>query len=126
VSRSSIVPQISNQFMGYCWMLDVRNIMVDQIGFQTSLKPQEKFKRPIMSYPLPVLDAWVVNTVWWIKRMIEMEQGGFYPQTFTSCMDFGKPCIFTPLCTQAPEARAIKMIQLYGTREETWDVGAAL
>lgn len=117
--------ELSNQFMGYCWMLDVRNIMINKIGFQTSLTPAEKFQRPVISYSLPVLESWVRNSVWWIKFLNDCEKTQSWPQNFTSC-DKYSGCIFSPVCLSPDESKAFKMKQLFNIAEEEWDVGARL
>ena len=115
---------ISNQFMGYCWMLNVRNLMVNKIGFQTSLKPHEKFSRPLMSYALPVIEAWVDNTVWWVKMLHYSMKTGHWPQNFTSC-DKYSGCIFRPICESTPDTRGFKSSELYKIGKK-WDVGKEL
>ena len=42
-SRRYPISDMNNQFLGYCWLLDSNYIMINRIGFQTTLKPQEKF-----------------------------------------------------------------------------------
>jgi hypothetical protein len=123
--RRGPVHDLSNQFIGYCWMLDVRNLMVNKIGFQTSLKNEEKFTRPLVSYPKPVIDAWVKNTIWWVKMLRFHEKTGTWPQNLTSC-DKYSGCIFQPVCISVPENRVFKINQLFQRSEKPWDIGAKL
>ena len=85
--RRGPVHPLSNQFIGYCWMLGVNNIMINKIGFQISLKPSEKFERPILSYPKDVIDWWVQNTIWWVKMLRFHRKQNVWPQNFTSWID---------------------------------------
>ena len=116
---------LNNQFMGYCWMLDVRNIMINRIGFQTTVAPKDKFVRPILSYSKPMLDNWVRNTIWWVKQLMRYEKEGVWPQNFTSC-DKYSGCIFIPVCSCAPENHNEKLISLFDIKETKWDIGASL
>lgn len=116
---------ISNQFMGYCWMMNVNNLMVNKIGFQKTVKPSEKFSRPIMSYPIGVIDNWRINAIYWVKEILRYEQINFWPQNFTSC-DKYSGCIFRPVCEGAPESRDHKIAQLFEISEQPWDVGRGL
>lgn len=115
---------ISNQFMGYCWMLGVCNLMVNKVGFQVTLKPNEKFTRPIMSYPPPVLENWRLNTIWWVKEILRHEHMGIWPQNFTSC-DKYSGCIYRQICEAPPEIRSMKARELFNIGE-SWDPGAKL
>src|ERR1044071_1803398 len=40
---------LSTQFIGYCYGLGMNNIVVNKIGFQKSLTPQQRFKRYTLS-----------------------------------------------------------------------------
>jgi hypothetical protein len=115
---------ISNQFMGYCWLLGVSNLMVNKVGFQKTLKNEEKFSRPIMSYPPPVIEAWVNNSVYWIMQGLQYKLTKFYPQNFTSC-DKYSGCVFRRVCEAPPETRNHTIRQIFEVGAK-WDVGRAL
>src|SRR5690348_9897278 len=57
-SRRTQTSALSNQFMGYCWMLGVNNIMINKIGFQKTLKPSERFTRVVLSYNKDIIEEW--------------------------------------------------------------------
>jgi len=106
-------------------MLGVHNIMVNKIGFQVTLKPREKFERPIISYPQTLIDAWVQNTIWWVKMMRFHTRQNVWPQNFTSC-DKYSGCVFQDVCYTVPEGRLYKIHSLFEEADEPWDVGAKL
>ena len=129
--RRGMVNELSNQFMGYCWMLNVCNLMVNKIGFQTSVKPKDKFERAILSYPRPVIEEWLDNSVKWILELRRCYQRGDWKKNFTSCDKYNSGtestmCVFRPVCLAPPEIRMAKANQLFNIRDENWDVGAKL
>lgn len=122
--RRGDVHDLSNQFIGYCWILNVRNLCVNKVGFQTTIKPADKFQRHNKSYPLTVIEGWVENSVWWIKQARIHELMGIWPNNYTSC-DKYSGCIYTPICVASPEVRDFKKRQLFQIGP-AWDVGAKL
>lgn len=123
-SRRSEPTSLSNQFIGYCFGLGLQNIVINKIGFQKTLKPQERFQR----FPLVVSKAriieWLTNTIWWVKKWDECHSEGYYPMDLTSC-DKYSGCIFKRICESDPEAREGKLDRDF-MRGATWDVAAVL
>lgn len=115
---------LSNQFMGYCWGLGVNNIMINKVGFQTTLKPEEKFQRHLLSYQNDQIEEWRENAIWWIKFADAMIQTGQYPANFTSC-DKYSGCIFKEVCSSDRATREWKLKTKFAGIK-TWDVGADL
>jgi hypothetical protein len=112
---------LSNQFKGYCWGLGAHNLIVNEIGFQKTVAPKDKFRRHTLSYSKSVLDEWQANTIWWIKKALDMIDIESYHQNFTSC-DKYSGCIFKAICMADPEVRKFKLQSLF--EEKKWDVGA--
>jgi PD-(D/E)XK nuclease superfamily len=125
-SRRGMTNEMSNQFMGYCWMLSTNNIMVNKIGLQKTVKPKDKFERPIISYAPSVIDAWINNSVWWIKHILDCEERGVWPQNLTSCDKYNSVCQFYDVCKSPTESREHTLSSLYDIRTAPWDVAAAL
>lgn len=125
-ARRSETRTLSNQFMSYCWMLGVQNIMINKIGFQKTLKPSERFQRPIISYDKSRIENWRQNTVKWIFDLRESYQKDEWKLNLTSC-DKYSGCIYIPICEQpTEELRRWKATALFKIEEEVWDVGAKL
>ena len=122
--RSSGAPDLSNQFKGYCWLLGVNDLRVNRVGFQTSLKPNEKFSRPIISYPNEIVEEWVKDTTYWAKMMIFYQDSGYYPHNLTSC-DKYNGCPYKEICISIPAARRYKLDRDF-VDVPIWDVGGVL
>jgi hypothetical protein len=112
---------MGNQFKGYCWALGVNTLLVNEIGFQKTLKPVEKFRRHTMTFSDNTIKEWRENSIWWIKHAIDLIDADKFPQNFTSCDKF-RGCLFKqPICMQDPEVRLYKIDQFFQSR--SWDVG---
>ena len=121
-SRRGKPEYLSNQFQGYCWLLGVNNIIINKIGFQKTLKDNEKFERHTLSYPPELIEEWRQNAIYWLKKYISDGERNFYPPNFTSC-DKYSGCIYEEVCRKTEEVREYKLSQLFQERPK-WDVGA--
>lgn len=117
-SRSKTPHPLNNQFLGYCWALEKRNVVKNEIGFQSSYGPKDRFKRFLMSYNEAIIEEWRENTIGWIQRFILSHHTGKYLRNFTSC-DKWSGCQFSELCYCAPDARQWKMDTRY-VKGEKW------
>lgn len=115
---------LSNQFMGYTKMFGMTHFLVNKIGFQKTLKPEERFQRQILNYTEAVLEAWIDNSVWWFKFLEECIRTDNFPQNFTSC-DKYNGCMFRPLCLTDPSVRQWKIERDY-IQGRSWDVAKIL
>jgi hypothetical protein len=90
---------LNNQFMGQCLMMDTRNIFINKIGFQKTLKPEDKFKRVSVSYSADRLIEWQSEILpYWCKQMVAWDRSGYMPPNFSNCdAKYGK-CAFIEVC----------------------------
>lgn len=103
-SRRQDPSSMSNQFIGYCYGLDVNHIIINTIGFQKSLKPKERFQRVILNVDDERIEEWRRNAVFHIKRWIKTMETGFFPMRYTACKG-NFVCQYIGLCEQAPSGR---------------------
>ena len=116
---------LSNQFIGYCWILGMNNIVIDKIGFQKTLKPVERFQRFILTIDDARIEEWKNNSIYWIKRWVdESLVGQYFPMNLTSCDKYGS-CIYSSICEGNPEGRAWKAERDYVVGQQ-WDVAKIL
>src|SRR5208337_3446675 len=115
---------LSNQFIGYCYGLGLNNIVVNKIGFQKTLTPQQRFNRFILTIDDARINEWIDNTVAWCALICESKESENWPMNLTSC-DKYSGCIYTRLCETDPESRLLKIERDFKV-EEPWDVAKEL
>lgn len=123
--RRSMPSSLSNQFIGYCWILGMNNIVIDKIGFQKTLKPVERFQRFILTIDDARIDEWKWNSINWIKRWVkESLMENYFSMNLTSCDKYGS-CIYSGICESGSEGRQWKMERDYVVGQQ-WDVAKIL
>lgn len=118
--RRDSIP-LNNQFMGQCILLKTRQIIINKIGFQTSLKAHEKFTRPIMTFPSDALIEWQSEILpYYAKIMLLYGESGYWPPNFTHCENKFGACNFVDVCKANPNLREdeLKRAFIVGT---PWD-----
>lgn len=97
---------LNNQFIGQCHIMNTRNMVINKIGFQTSLKPEERFTRSIISYSAPRLMEWASDTLPFYARMLLMyAETGYFPPNYSNCEGKYGPCPFKGVCESDPGMR---------------------
>lgn len=90
---------LNNQFMGQCLLMTTRAMWVNKIGFQTSLKPAERFSRHYMHYSLDRLNEWQNEILpYWGYKLLEYQESGYFPPNFTHCENKFGTCSFREVC----------------------------
>jgi len=115
------------QFIGQDRLLGVRSIIINKIGFQTTLKPEEKFIRSTISYSPDRIAEFCNDIVpYYAKMLISYDEMGVYPPSFTSCetkygfCDFYKDG-FGSICTSDRNMRDTA-INLFFHKGKVWDI----
>jgi len=97
---------INNQFMGQCRIMDTRNVFINKIGLQKTLKPEEKFKRVSISYSAARLMEWQsVILPYWAKTLLQYNEQGYFPPNFNACEGKYGKCDKYEVCESDPEMR---------------------
>lgn len=97
---------LNNQFMGYCVLQKTRKMIIDKVGFQTTLPPKEKFDRVIVGYSSSRLLEWQSVTLpFWGKMYLMYQETGHWPENYTHCENKFGFCTYKAVCESDPEMR---------------------
>lgn len=124
--RDFPVKRLVNQFCNYAYATGSNYLCVNRIGFQTSIKPEIKHKRIMLSYDHLILEQWKANVVSVTKEYIRCAAENDWPMNFTSCDKFNRLCEYHPVCdSSGMPAKEFKLHSLFNVGEK-WDVSAIL
>jgi hypothetical protein len=123
--KRSEVSSLSNQFIGYAWGTDSSYVVVDKIGFQKTLSPQERFQRILLSYDAERIEEWRQNSIHWALIYLDMlENQSAGHMNLTSC-DKYSGCIYRSICEKSTSNRQW-VIDRDFQAGEPWDVAKTL
>lgn len=90
---------LSNQFMGHCVLLNARNVIVNKIGFQKTLKIDERLTREVVSLSADRLLEWQSETVpYYAYKYIQFSESEYWPPDYTHCDNMFGPCMYKQVC----------------------------
>jgi hypothetical protein len=111
---------LNNQFMGQCVLTESRAVIINKIGWQTTLKPVEKFSRLVLSYSTARLLEWMEIATHYANYILTLSEQDYWPPRFTHCDKFAG-CIFRSVCGTDPSMRQEELM-LHFRVGEPWDV----
>ncbi len=121
MSQKRSTVSMNNQFMGQCLLIDSRSVIIDKIGFQTTLKPEEKFVRPMISYSEQRLLEWQSQTLpHYAYELLMHHETNYWPHRLTHCENKFGICQFLKVCESNPDMREAELRQNF-TIGEPWD-----
>lgn len=113
---------LNNQFMGQTILTDQRKMYVNKIGFQKSLKPEERFSRPTINYTRARLAEWQGETLPYYARVyLNYAESGYWPPNHTQCENKYGNCNFLPVCEADPDVREEILGQSF-VAGDPWDI----
>lgn len=97
---------LNNQFIGQCLLMRTRNVFINKIGFQKTLKPVDKFIRAPISYSAARLLEWQSETLpFYAKQLLMYAEIGHFPPNYTQCEGKYGNCNFVKVCESDPSMR---------------------
>ncbi len=101
------ISNLNNQFSGQCLIQDTRSIWLNKVGFQKSLKPEERFTREPINYTAERLYEWQSQTLpYYAKLLMMYAETGHFPPNYTNCDGKFGPCVFKKhVCEANPSMR---------------------
>ena len=112
---------LSNQFMGHCLLLKSRNVIVNKIGLQTSLKVAERMTREVVSYSSDRLLEWQSQTLpYYAYKLIQFRESEYWPPDYTHCDTMYGPCPYKGVCESNPNMR-VEVLRNDFTVGPKWD-----
>lgn len=105
---------LSNQFMSYSFVANSFNFIKNEIGFQKTYGPAQRFHRHVLSYPEENLIEWKDQIVRDGLKIIQAIETAEFEMRFASCWR----CRFRKICESTPDARNFKIESMYKVRDE--------
>jgi hypothetical protein len=97
---------LSNQFLGHCVLLNSRNVLVNKIGLQTTLKVPDRLTRELVSYSAARIHEWQSEIIpYYAYKYIQYQESGYWPPNFSSCDNMYGPCPYKRVCESDPNMR---------------------
>lgn len=126
-SRNFEQPRLSNQFINYVAVTGGNYLRVNKIGLQKTLKPEEKFGRPVYSYDPMIIEDWKDNTRKVILgRYLECLTTNEWTMNFTSCLKFNRLCEYYEVCDTSGQDNKIWKLENNFVEAKEWDVTEGL
>jgi PD-(D/E)XK nuclease superfamily len=112
---------LSHQFMGHCVLLNTRNVLVNKIGLQSSLKIDECLSRELVSFSKDRLDEWQNEIVpYYAYKYLQYKDSGYWPPDFTRCDNIYGACPYKRVC-EADRGMREEELRLNFIKAPVWD-----
>src|SRR5262252_4053468 len=99
VNFSSCLSVDWNPILFFTILYKQNRMVKNNIGFQSTLKQEEKFTRNIITYSSDRLLEWQSEIVpYYAYRLLEYNESGYWPPDFTHCEGKFGNCVFIEVC----------------------------
>ena len=112
---------LSNQFIGQCLLLKARNVIVNKIGLQSTLKIEDRLTREVVSLSGDRLIEWQSEILpYYAYKYIQYAESGYWPPDYTHCDTMFGPCAYKQVC-EADRGMREEVLQLNYKLAPVWD-----
>jgi hypothetical protein len=112
---------LSNQFIGHCVLLKSRNVIVNKIGLQTTLKIDERLTREVVSLSAARILEWQGEILpYYAYKFIQFAETGYWPPDYTHCETMFGPCPYKQVCEADVDMREEVLLNNY-IKVPVWD-----
>ena len=115
--RKTDYHRLNNQFIGYANATGLGIVVVNNVGFQTSVKIPEKHRRNTLFYNEVSKAEWRYDVVRSILEHVAYMDEQYYPMRMEAC----KFCDYKLICDAPPESREMKIKHNFIV-QPVWDV----
>lgn len=121
-SRREEGTTLDNQFIGQCVVTKQTRMYRNVIGYQTSLKPNEKFTREAVNYTKSRIAEWILEVAAYSYDLAALQESGRYRHNFTACRRKYGDCIFRRVCEGEPTDRQRLIEEQFKKADRKWDI----
>ena len=112
---------LSNQFLGQALLLKARNVIVNKIGLQTTLKIDERLTREVVSFSADRLIEWQQEILpYYAYKYIQYSESEYWPPDYTHCDTMYGPCAYKQVC-EADRGMREEVLRLNYIQAPVWD-----
>lgn len=112
---------LSSQFSGQCLLLKSRNVIVNKIGLQSSLKIEERLTREVVSFSADRLKEWQSEILpYYAYKYVQFSESGYWPPDWTHCDTMYGPCPYKEVC-EADRNMREEILQINFVKAPIWD-----
>lgn len=112
---------LSNQFLGHVVLLKSRNVIVNKIGLQTTLKIDERLTREVVSLSSDRILEWQGEIVpYYAYKYVQFTESGYWPPDYTHCDNMFGPCPYKPVC-ESDRGMREEVLQKEFQKAPVWD-----
>lgn len=112
---------LSNQFLGQALLLNARNVIVNKIGLQSTVKVEERLTREVISFSADRLEEWKTEILpYYAYKFIQFNETGYWPPDYTHCDTMFGPCPYKPVC-EADRGMREEELRLNFTKTTEWN-----
>lgn len=103
--KNDLYPTImGNQFKAYAWVTDSSVVIKNDIGFQKTYGPAQRFHRHVLNYTKAHLEEWRESVIYHGLELINFIEKDYFPMREASCWR----CSYRQICEATPDAREYK------------------